>query len=104
MLMVSPDRGVLLLLERSKKEGGHFNPSVIVISSMSGIMSHAQGHYSYNASKTATIHLSKMMAYEFRDVGVRVNSIVSGYFPSEMTTHGESHEQNKSGASGENPR
>lgn len=86
----------LPLLQKSKEEGGHFNPSVITISSMSGMISHAQGHFSYNASKAATIHLSKMMAYEFKDVGIRVNSIAPGYFPSEMTTHGESDEQNKS--------
>ena len=88
----------LPLLQASRKEGGkgHFNPSVITISSMSGIMSHAQGHFSYNASKAATIHLSKMMAYEFKDASIRVNSIAPGYFPSEMTTHGESNEDNKS--------
>jgi len=88
----------LPLLQKSKEEGGRglFNPNVITISSMSGMISHAQGHFSYNASKAATIHLSKMMAYEFKDVGIRVNSIAPGYFPSEMTTHGESDESNKS--------
>ena len=35
------------------------------------------------------------MSYEFKDVGVRVNSIAPGYFPSEMTTK-ESNEENKS--------
>lgn len=62
---------------------------------MSGIMSHAQGHFSYNAAKGATVHLSKMMAYEFKKVGVRVNSIAPGYFPSEMTAK-ESDENQKS--------
>lgn len=79
----------------AKGRAGHMHPSVITISSMSGIMSHAQGHFSYNAAKSATIHLSKMMAHEFKDTGVRVNSIAPGYFPSEMTT-GESDEQQKS--------
>ncbi len=32
-----------------------FSASVIVISSMSGIMSHAQGHFAYNAAKGATV-------------------------------------------------
>lgn len=86
----------LPLLQKSMEEGGKFNPSVITISSMSGLISHAQGHFSYNASKAATIHLGKMMAYEFKDAKIRVNSIAPGYFPSEMTTHGESDEQNKS--------
>ena len=73
---------------------GH-TASVIVISSMSGIMRDAQGHLAYNAAKAGTVHLSKMMSKEFAKFGVRVNSIAPGYFPSEMTTS-ESDERNKS--------
>ena len=62
---------------------------------MSGIMSHAQGHFSYNTAKGATVHLSKLMSYEFKKAGLRVNSIAPGYFPSEMTTN-ESDENQKS--------
>lgn len=77
----------LPLLQAAKQsEHSHFSPSVIVISSMSGIMRHAQGHFSYNAAKAATAHLAKMMSYEFKKAGIRVNSIAPGYFPSEMTT------------------
>ena len=70
------------------------NASVIVISSMSGIMRHSQAHFSYNAAKAATAHLSRMMSKEFGKIGVRVNSIAPGYFPSEMTMK-ESDERNK---------
>jgi len=59
--------------------------SIIVISSMSGIMRESQGHFSYNAAKGATVHLSKLMSKEFEKAGIRVNSIAPGYFPSEMT-------------------
>ncbi|KAH8883042.1 NAD(P)-binding protein [Thozetella sp. PMI_491] len=62
-----------------------FAPSVITISSMSGIMRHSQGHFSYNTAKAATVHLTKLMSAEFQGTGVRVNSIAPGYFPSEMT-------------------
>ena len=62
-----------------------FAPSVITISSMSGIMRHAQGHFSYNTAKGATVHLTKLMSAEFQKAGIRVNSIAPGYFPSEMT-------------------
>lgn len=72
----------------------HLNSSVIVISSMSGMMRHSQAHFSYNAAKAATAHLSKMMSKEFAKTGVRVNSIAPGYFPSEMTMK-ESDERNK---------
>ncbi|TVY60647.1 Short-chain dehydrogenase/reductase SAT3 [Lachnellula suecica] len=86
----------LPLLQASKSaHDDHFSPSVIVISSMSGIMRHAQGHFSYNAAKAATVHLSKMMSFEFKEAGIRVNSIAPGYFPSEMTTK-ESDENQKS--------
>ena len=72
---------------------GH-NSSVIVISSMSGIMRDSQAHFSYNAAKAATVHLSRMMSKEFAKTGVRVNSIAPGYFPSEMTMK-ESDDRNK---------
>lgn len=49
---------------------------------MSGLQSRLSGYFSYSASKAATIHLSKMMAYEFQVFNVRVNSIAPGYFPS----------------------
>jgi len=85
----------LPLLQASHSTNGSLSSSVIVISSMSGIMSHAQGHFSYNAAKGATVHLSKLMSYEFKKAGIRVNSIAPGYFPSEMTTK-ESDEKQKS--------
>lgn len=52
--------------------------SVIVISSMSGIMRDSQSHFAYNAAKAATAHLSKMMSKEFARFNVRVNSIAPG--------------------------
>ncbi|KAL8935878.1 MAG: hypothetical protein Q9216_005208 [Gyalolechia sp. 2 TL-2023] len=71
------------------------SPSVIVISSMSGIMRNSQGHFAYNAAKGATVHLSKLMSAEFEKTNIRVNSIAPGYFPSEMTAK-TSNEENKS--------
>jgi NAD(P)-dependent dehydrogenase (short-subunit alcohol dehydrogenase family) len=83
---------LLPLLQASPRE---LTPSVIVISSMSGFMRHSQGHFSYNAGKAAVAHLSTMMSREFHQIGVRVNSIAPGYFPSEQTM-GESDERQKS--------
>ena len=48
-------------------------------------MRHAQGHFSYNTAKGATIHLTKLMSAEFQKAAIRVNSIAPRYFPSEMT-------------------
>ncbi|KAL9068866.1 MAG: hypothetical protein Q9157_006370 [Trypethelium eluteriae] len=75
----------LPLLQAGSETHGHLSASVIVISSMSGIMRHAQGHFSYNSAKGATVQLSRLMSAEFQKVRVRVNSIAPGYFPSEMT-------------------
>ena len=77
---------LLPLLQAGTEMHGHLSASVIVISSMSGIMRHAQGHFSYNTAKGATIQLTKLMSAEFQKARVRVNSIAPGYFPSEMTT------------------
>ncbi|KAG9768696.1 Short-chain dehydrogenase/reductase PhomF [Exophiala dermatitidis] len=81
----------LPLLQRAPKGQ---TSSVIVISSMSGMMRDSQAHFSYNAAKAATAHLSRMMSKEFAKTGIRVNSIAPGYFPSEMTMKG-SDEDNK---------
>lgn len=75
----------LPLLEAGTKKHGDFAASVIVISSMSGFMRHAQGHFSYNSAKGATVQLTKLMSAEFQKLRIRVNSIAPGYFPSEMT-------------------
>jgi NAD(P)-dependent dehydrogenase (short-subunit alcohol dehydrogenase family) len=86
---------LLPLLQAGTEAYGKLSASVIVISSMSGIMRHAQGHFSYNAAKGGTVHLTKLMSAEFQQISVRVNSIAPGYFPSEMTTQ-ESGEDQKS--------
>lgn len=86
---------LLPLLQAGTETHGHLSASVIVISSMSGIMRHAQGHFSYNAAKGGTVHLAKLMSAELQKIRVRVNSIAPGYFPSEMTAK-ESDEKQKS--------
>lgn len=84
-----------LLHAASKKS--HHTGSIINISSISGITSSTQHHVNYNVSKAATIHLTTLLAQEFRRkaVRVRVNGIAPGIFPSEMTAGG-SDEYNKS--------
>jgi NAD(P)-dependent dehydrogenase (short-subunit alcohol dehydrogenase family) len=86
---------LLPLLQAGSEERGRLSASVIVISSMSGIMRHAQGHFSYNTAKGGTVHLTKLMSAEFQKAHIRVNSIAPGYFPSEMTAK-ESDDRQKS--------
>jgi len=87
----------LPLLQKSTEHQHGWSGVVVNISSISGMVRISQGHFSYNASKGATIHLNKLLAAEIAKAGlkVRVNSISPGVFPSEMTTQ-ESDENQKS--------
>jgi len=87
----------LPLLQNSTERHIGYSGCVINITSISGMVRISQGHFSYNASKGASIHLNKMLATEIANAGlkIRVNSIAPGVFPSEMTTQ-ESGENQKS--------
>jgi len=75
---------------------GH-SACVINNSSMSGTTRMSQHHIQYNVSKSATTHLTTLLAQELRRPGVkiRVNAFSPGIFPTEMTTQ-ESGEDQKS--------
>jgi len=45
----------------------------------------AQKQASYNASKAGVEHLTKSLAVEWADLGIRVNAISPGYIATEMT-------------------
>ncbi|KAK4175198.1 hypothetical protein QBC36DRAFT_302208 [Triangularia setosa] len=87
----------LPLLQASSERFPHWSGTVINISSISGLVKGSQHHFSYNASKAAAVHLTRMMAAEIAENGhkIRVNSIAPGVFPSEMTAD-ESDEYQKS--------
>lgn len=60
--------------------------NIVNTASMSGtIVNIPQGQASYNASKAAVAHLTKSLAVEWADKGIRVNSISPGYIRTEMT-------------------
>jgi NAD(P)-dependent dehydrogenase (short-subunit alcohol dehydrogenase family) len=87
----------LPLLQKATEHQHGYSGTVINISSISGIVQSSQHHFGYNASKAAAIHLTKMLASEVAENGIkiRINSIAPGVFPSEMTA-GESGEDQKS--------
>ncbi len=59
--------------------------SIINMASISGsIVNIPQWQCSYNASKAAVIHMSKSLAVEWADHGIRVNSISPGYISTPM--------------------
>jgi len=77
----------LPLLQAAAKSHHGYSGTVINISSISGIVQSSQHHFGYNASKAAAVQLTKLLASEVANNGlkVRINSIAPGVFPSEMT-------------------
>ncbi|MEK8028275.1 SDR family oxidoreductase [Pseudaquabacterium rugosum] len=70
--------------------------SIINIASMSGsIVNRGLLQAHYNASKAAVIHMSKSLAMEWSDRGVRVNTISPGYTATPMNLRPEVAEQVK---------
>jgi NAD(P)-dependent dehydrogenase (short-subunit alcohol dehydrogenase family) len=72
-------------LGRACRDAGR--PGAIVnVSSMSGrVVNVPQHQASYNASKAAVDQLTKSLAVEWAELGVRVNAVAPGYFLSDMT-------------------
>ncbi|QDS69211.1 hypothetical protein FKW77_000669 [Venturia effusa] len=87
----------LPLLQKATEHQHRYSGTVINICSISGQVKTMQHHPQYNASKAATIHLTRMLAHEIANNGlkIRVNSIAPGVFPSEMTA-GDSKANQKS--------
>lgn len=74
----------------------HGKGSIINIASMSGvIVNRGLMQVHYNASKAGVIHMSKSMAMEWVERGVRVNSISPGYTATPMNTRPEMVHQTK---------
>ncbi len=74
----------------------HKHGSIINIASMSGsIVNRGLLQVHYNSSKAAVIHLSKSLAMEWCDRGIRVNSISPGYTLTPMNLRPEVAEQRK---------
>ena len=70
--------------------------SIVNIASMSGsIVNRGLLQAHYNASKAAVIHLTKSLAMEWADRGIRVNAISPGYTLTPMNKRPEVAEQRK---------
>ena len=72
----------------------HGGGAIVNVASMSGsIVNRGLTQAHYNSSKAAVIHLSKSLAMEWVDKGIRVNSLSPGYTLSPMNRRPEVAEQ-----------
>ncbi len=63
---------------------------VINIASIQGLTgSYPEGMptLAYNASKGAVVNMTRTLANEWAPLGINVNAIAPGYFPTKMTAH-----------------
>lgn len=73
-------KGYLGFLQSKQQQQGN----VINIASITGLATQ-RGLGAYGTSKAAVIHLTELMAVEWARYGVRVNSLVPGYFKTDIT-------------------
>ena len=61
--------------------------SVINVASVYGIVASRAPMAAYNATKGALVNLTRHLAAQWGQHGVRVNALAPGYFPTELTGH-----------------
>ncbi|CEH12418.1 Reductases with broad range of substrate specificities [Ceraceosorus bombacis] len=92
--------------EKAKQEGKNHTSVFMSTGSISGVVKQSQMHYAYNAAKASANHLTETLAYEFTTATtarVRVNGILPGVFPSQMTADSKDEKTNKSDLSDKLP-
>lgn len=81
---------VYTTLEVLKDMKARRSGSIVSISSNLGIGAASGGATYYGITKTAIVTLTKRIAYEFGEYGIRANSIAPGWIRTDMTTRGRS--------------
>jgi NAD(P)-dependent dehydrogenase (short-subunit alcohol dehydrogenase family) len=78
----------LSLLDAGNKkllESSGYSSQIVVTSSIAGYSKQVQASIAYSASKAAATHLARNLATYFVNLQIRVNVIVPGLYPSELT-------------------
>lgn len=66
-------------------EKSGYSSQIVVMSSIAGYSKQIQASIAYSASKAAATHLARNLATYFVNLQIRVNIIVPGLYPSELT-------------------
>lgn len=80
-------RELLPALEQAGQNNSLDPARIINIGSLAGKNVERLSAYSYEASKAAIHHLSRVLAAELAAKNITVNAIIPGYFPTKMTAH-----------------
>lgn len=84
--LIAPFRIARAAVRPMLEQGGG---AVVNIGSISGHVSNRpQLQVAYNASKAAVHQMTRVMAFEYGDRGIRVNAVAPGYVKSDMTAGG----------------
>jgi NAD(P)-dependent dehydrogenase (short-subunit alcohol dehydrogenase family) len=70
-----------------------YSSQIVVMSSIAGYSKQIQASIAYSASKAAAAHLARNLATYFVNIQIRVNVIVPGLYPSELTGASKSDEK-----------
>ena len=70
-----------------------YSSQIVVMSSIAGYSKQIQASVAYSASKAAATHLARNLSTYFVNLQIRVNVIVPGLYPSELTGSTESDEK-----------
>lgn len=89
----------LPLLAKGSEATKGWSSTILTTGSISGIVKQSQHHVSYNASKAAVHHVTKMLAFEVAATTtamIRINAVAPGTYASEMTASDKDDETNMS--------
>jgi NAD(P)-dependent dehydrogenase (short-subunit alcohol dehydrogenase family) len=84
-----------LLHEGNKRHlaSAGYSSQIVVMSSIAGYSKQIQSSVAYSASKAAATHLARNLATYFVNLQIRINVIVPGLYPSELTGSTKSDEK-----------
>ncbi|CBQ70001.1 related to NAD(P)H-dependent oxidoreductase [Sporisorium reilianum SRZ2] len=97
----------LPLLAKGTHATKGWSSTIITTGSISGVVKQSQRHISYNASKAAVHHVTKMLAFEVAattTAKIRINAVAPGTFASQMTAGDKDDETNMSSLQGKMDR